>query len=152
MVRRPVPKGETGGLKEGEGGGAQGSAANACNTGSATAGRAVGEQKAAVTNPLQSRHPLGRGVPRHALERKGPQRRPQRRLGRRLEGVAEAVGGGYCRLQMPLKLALGVRETVAEHRLGAQKGGGRGVQCTPGCAPPYPTPRKRRHGRARQSC
>ena len=36
---------------------------------------------------------------------KGPHRRPQRRLGRRLEEVAKAVGGGYCRLQMPLRLA-----------------------------------------------
>ena len=44
-----------------------------------------------------------------APEGKGPQRRPQRRLGRRLEEVAKAVGGGYCRLQMPLRLALGVR-------------------------------------------
>ena len=35
------------------------------------------------------------------------QRRPQRQLGRRLEEVAKAVGGGYCRLQIPLKLALG---------------------------------------------
>ena len=43
--------------------------------------------------------------PRDALEGKGPQRRPQRRSGRRLEEVAKAVGGGYCRLQM--------------HRLGA---------------------------------
>ena len=64
-----------------------------------------------------------------ALEGKGPQRRPQRRLGRRLEEVAEAVGGGYCRLQMPLKLALGVRETSivwsnAPPRL--QRGGGAG--------------------------
>ena len=32
--------------------------------------------------------------------------------------------GGYCRLQMPLKLALGVRETVAGRRLGALEGGG----------------------------
>ena len=47
------------------------------------------------------------------MEGKGPQRRPQKRLDRRLEEVAKAVGGGYCRLQMPLKLALGVRETVA---------------------------------------
>ena len=38
---------------------------------------------------------------------------PQRRLGRRLEAVAKAVEGGYCRLQMPLKPALGLRETVA---------------------------------------
>ena len=42
---------------------------------------------------------------------KGPQRKPQRRLGRRLEEVAEAVGGGYCRLQMPSRLAFGVRGT-----------------------------------------
>ena len=61
---------------------------------------------------------------RDALEGEEPQRRPQRRLDRRLEGVAAAVGGGYCRLQMPLSLALGVRETVAGHRLGARGGGG----------------------------
>ena len=35
--------------------------------------------------------------PRDALEEKGP----QRRLDRRLEEVAKAVGGSYCRLQMP---------------------------------------------------
>ena len=40
------------------------------------------------------------------LEGKGPQRQPRKRLDRRLEEVAEAVGGGYCWLQMPLKLAL----------------------------------------------
>ena len=57
---------------------------------------------------------------RDAVEGQGP----QRRLGRRLEEVAEAVGGGYCRLPMPLKLALGVRETVAGCRLGALEGGG----------------------------
>ena len=39
------------------------------------------------------------------------------RLGRRLEEVAEAVGDGYCRLQVLWKLALAVRETVAGHRL-----------------------------------
>ena len=61
---------------------------------------------------------------RGALEGKGPQRRPQRRLGRRLEEVAEAVGGGYCRLQMPLRPALAVRGTVAGQRLGALGGGG----------------------------
>ena len=32
-------------------------------------------------------------------------------------GVAKAVGGGDCRLHMPLKLALAVRETVAGHRV-----------------------------------
>ena len=57
-----------------------------------------------------------------AFEGKGPQTQPQRRLGRRLEEVAEVVGGGYCRLQMPLRLALGVRGTVAGHRLGALEG------------------------------
>ena len=39
---------------------------------------------------------------------------------RRLEEVAKALGGGYCRLQMPLRLALAVRETVG--RLGALEG------------------------------
>ena len=37
--------------------------------------------------------------------------------------VAKAVWGGYCRLQMPLRLALGV---WAGHRLGALEGGGGG--------------------------
>ena len=55
--------------------------------------------------------------PKAALEVKGPQRRPRKRLDRRLEEVAKAVGGGSCRLQMPLKLALASRETVAGHRL-----------------------------------
>ena len=40
--------------------------------------------------------------------------------------LSKAVGGGYCRLQMPLKPALGVRETVAGHRLGALESGGGG--------------------------
>ena len=48
----------------------------------------------------------------------------QKWLDRRLEEVAKAVGGGYCRLQMRLRLALGVRETVAGHRPGAGRGGG----------------------------
>ena len=69
---------------------------------------------------------LGRG--------KGPQRRPQERISRRLAEVAKAVGGGYCRLQMPLRLALGVRGTVAGHRLGALEEGGGG-----GCLPPRPS-------------
>ena len=59
---------------------------------------------------------------RDAFEGKGPQRGPQRLSDSRLEEVAKAVGGGYCRLQMPLKLALAVKETVAGHRLGALKG------------------------------
>ena len=71
--------------------------------------------------------------PRDALQGKGPQRRPQRRLGRRLEEVAEAVGGGCCRLQMPLKLALAVRGTVAGQRLE-----GVGGTSPPSDAPPPP--------------
>ena len=68
-----------------------------------------------------------------ALEGKGPQRRSQKRLDRRLEEVAKAVGGGYCRLQMPLKLAVTVRETVAGHSLGAlEEGGFPPFQCIPG--------------------
>ena len=67
---------------------------------------------------------MGGGGGGDVLEGKGPQRRPQKRVDRRLEEVAKAVGGGYCRLQMPLKLALGVRQTVAGHRLGALEGGG----------------------------
>ena len=57
-----------------------------------------------------------------ALEGKGPQRRPQKQLDGRLEEVAKAVGGGLCRLQMPLKLALAVMRAVAGHRLGARGG------------------------------
>ena len=62
-------------------------------------------------------------VSRGALEAKGPQRR--------LEEVAKAVGGGYCRLQMPSKLAPGVRGTLAGHRLGGLEGGGGGVGTRP---------------------
>ena len=69
--------------------------------------------------------------PRDAVEGKGPRRRPQRRVGRRLEEVAKAVGGGYCRLQMPLKLALGVGEAAAGHRLGAVEVGGGGLPPPP---------------------
>ena len=68
---------------------------------------------------------------RVALERKGPRRRSQRRLGRRLEEVAKVVEGGGCRLQMPLKLALAIRKTVAGHRLGALEGGGGDAHTAP---------------------
>ena len=74
---------------------------------------------------------LRRGAARDALEGKVPHRRPQKRLDRRLEEVAKAVGGGYCRLQMPLSLALAIGETVAGRRLGALEGGG-------GLPPPLP--------------
>ena len=59
-----------------------------------------------------------------ALEGKGPRRRPRKRLDRWFEEVAKAIGGGCCRFQMPLNLALAVSETVAVHRLGALEGGG----------------------------
>ena len=49
--------------------------------------------------------------------------RPQKRLDGRLDEVAKAVGGPYCRLQMPLRLALAARETVAGRKLGALEGG-----------------------------
>ena len=45
-------------------------------------------------------------------------------LGRRLERVAKAFGGGCCQLQMALKPALGVRGTAAGHSLGALEVGG----------------------------
>ena len=49
------------------------------------------------------------GEGRGAFEGKGPPRRPQQRLGRRLEEVVKAVGGGYYRLQMLLRRALAGR-------------------------------------------
>ena len=55
--------------------------------------------------------------------------------------MAKAVGGGYRRLQMPLRLALGVRGTVAGHRLGALKGGGVNPRdaLERGGVPPHPS-------------
>ena len=47
---------------------------------------------------------LVRGRVRDALEGKGCQRQPQKPVDRRLEEVAKVVGGGYCRLLMPLSL------------------------------------------------
>ena len=41
--------------------------------------------------------------------------------------LPKRTGGGYCRLQMPLRPALGVRGTVAGHRLGALEGGLGGI-------------------------
>ena len=75
--------------------------------------------------------------PRDASEGKGPQSWSQKRLDRRLEEVAQAVGGGYCRLQTPLELALGVRKTVAGRRLGSLEGG---VYSNAFLPPPPPFP------------
>ena len=90
-----------------------------CRRNSMRGSMAIGRRSSAniaaiTTNPP---HP-----PRDAPAVKGPRRQPQKRLDRRLQEGAKAVGGGYCRLQMPLKLALAVRETVAGHRLGAPRG------------------------------
>ena len=91
---------------------------------------------------------LKRGISPTKLTAPGPPP-PQGRI--RREGTPDAapgalrlaVGGGcqrgwggYCRLPVPLKLALSVRGTVAGHRLGALGGGGRLplFQCIP--APP----------------
>ena len=79
---------------------------------------------------------------RDASELKGPQRRPQNRL----DEVAKAVGGGYCRLQMLLSLALGVRGTVAGHRLGALEVGGGDpppFRCMPVSLAPFHFPFRR---------
>ena len=78
--------------------------------------------------------------PLDAFEGNGPQRPPKKRLDRRLEEVAKAVGGGYYRLQMPSKLALGVRETLAEHRVGALGG-----SPPPLPMPPWPSPKHHEH-------
>ena len=47
-------------------------------------------------------------TPRMHWKGKGPQMRFQKRSDRRLEEVAKAVGGRYCRLQMPLSLAVAI--------------------------------------------
>ena len=82
-----------------------------------------GMRELGVAGPPPTRAPS----PGDALEGKGPRMRPQKRLDWGLAEGAKAVGGGYCRLQMPLKLALAVRETVAGHRPGALQGGDGGL-------------------------
>ena len=83
---------------------------------------------------LGNGRPKGRclwGGPRDALEGKGP----QRRFGRRLEEVAKAVGGGYCRLHMPLRRALGVSSGVDSPHTVSR---GTEPQDTGHCCPPPP--------------
>ena len=87
----------------------------------------------------------GGGGGSDSLEGEEPQRRPQKRLDRPSEEVSKAVGGGYCRLQMPLRLALGVRGTVAGHGLGALRGGGGGAGAPPSL-PMHPLGRGGGHG------
>ena len=52
-------------------------------------------------------------------------------------GLSKRLGGGYFRLQMPLKPAPGVRGTVAGHRLGGPEGGGRGLPPSNAPLPPW---------------
>ena len=77
--------------------------------------------------------------PQGCIRREGAPKAAPEQLDRRLEEVARAVGGGYCRLQMPLKLAQGVRGTVVGHGLRAPEGWG-------GTSPPsnasLPSPQK----------
>ena len=65
---------------------------------------------------------------RKRMYRKGARMGFQKRLGTRLEAVTKAVGGGYCRLQMLLGLAVAVRERAAGLKAG---GGSPPVQCIP---------------------
>ena len=53
---------------------------------------------------VQVAHGGGQGCNRREGSSEAAQKRLGRRLDRRLEEVAEAVGGGYWRLQMPLTL------------------------------------------------
>ena len=99
----------------------------------------VGTDSAAFAWQLRGAGESTTLVGRDALEGKGPQRRPQGRLDRRLEEVPKRLGGGYCRLQMPLRLAFGVRETVPGRRLSALEGGNPGIPMHP-CWRGYPTP------------
>ena len=93
--------------------------------------------------------------PRQALEGKGPQGRPQRRLDRRLEEVDQAVVGGYCWLQMPLKHLPSGRQWLG---VGRAPWRGEGppppsLQCIPCPSPPFvhhPPPSSRR--RRSRSC
>ena len=61
-----------------------------------------------ILMPILSPIPIPSPPPTQECIRRegGPHRPPQKRLDRRLEEVAKAGGGGYCRLQMRLKLAL----------------------------------------------
>ena len=77
---------------------------------------------ASISRPTTTAGGLTTAMGRDALDGEGPQRGPKEPLDRRLKEVTKAVGGGCCRLQMVLKLALAVRETVAGRRLGAPEG------------------------------
>ena len=100
---------------------------NALGDGGLAALAALGAAPALHTLALD----LQVGMRSKGVEGEGPRRRPQRRLGWRLEEVAEAVGGGYCRLPMPLKhnwlktaytaFALILLRLTKPHDIGTQK-------------------------------
>ena len=68
-------------------------------------------------------HPSGREG-QGCIRREGTSEVAPEAVRQAVGGVAKTVGGGYCRLQMPLSLVVPVRETVAGRRLGALEGGG----------------------------
>ena len=59
------------------------------------------------------------GVRQGCIRREGASEAAPEAMRQAVEGGCQSGWGGYCRLQMPLRLALGVRGTVAGHRLGA---------------------------------
>ena len=63
------------------------------------------------------------GAAMHQKE-KDLRRRPRSSWAGGWRRLPKRFGGGYCRLQMPLRLALGVRGTVGGRKLGASEGGG----------------------------
>ena len=65
-----------------------------------------------------------KGKPQGCIRREGASEAVPEAVRRAVGGGCQAVGRGYCWLQMPLKLALGVRGTVAGHRLGTVEEGG----------------------------
>ena len=79
--------------------------------------------------------PPPRGLHEKGRDLKGGPRSGQTGGWRRLP---KRLGGGYCRLQMPLRLALGVRGTVAGRRLGALEEEGGGAPPVPMRPPPPP--------------
>ena len=63
-----------------------------------------------------------REMSRDALEREAASEAAPEAVRQAVGGGCQSGWGGYCRLQMPLKLRFGVRGTVAGHRLGALEG------------------------------
>ena len=91
-------------------------------------------------DPLSCRSPserMGRGGGGGCIRREGASEAAPAAVGQADGGGCQSGwAGGYCRLQMPLRPALGVRGTVAGHRLGALEEGGGGLppppfQCVP---------------------